>query len=166
MTAQPQRRVRTRALRGSRAVGVLLAVALPITLASCGGSPSAKKGSSTTTSTPKTPTTQTMTVSPSRGLKSGETVTVRAAGFSPNQSLVLTECANKGKATGPGDCDLNNLKSVKSNASGDVRATYSVTKGPFGGSKIKCDTPTACILSVTQATENPSQDATAVIAFG
>lgn len=148
-------------------VGAAVVVSFSVVLAACGGSPSAKghHKSSTTTTTSSTDT-QSMTVSPSSGLKSGETVKVTASGFSHNEALVLTECANKGKATGAGDCDLSNLKSVESNSSGEVHTTYSVTKGPFGSKKIVCATPKACILSVTQATPSPTQDATAVIAFG
>ena len=106
-----------------------------------------------------------MTVTPSKNLKSGEKVTISAKGFSPKEALAVIECANKGTSTSQADCDLTALVGVESNSAGDVHATYTVTKGPFGSGHIVCSTPTACILSVTQESPSPTQDATAVISF-
>lgn len=140
-----------------------------VLLAACSSSPSSSKKTTTTTTTTSSSSsklTQSMTVSPSSGLHSGETVNVKAKGFSPNEALVVIECAKKGNATQAGDCNLNGLKSVTSTSSGSVSATFNVQKGPFGTKKIVCSSANACIVSVSQATESPTQDATANISFG
>lgn len=151
-----------------------LLVALGLLLAACSSgtsSPTTSSTPSSTTTSSSGPTTtaaggQHLTVTPASGLTSHETVTLSATGFSPNESLGVTECANKGKKTEPGDCDLSALKSVTSNGSGDVHTSFAVTKGPFGSDHIVCSTPKACIVTVTQETPKPTQDATAVISFG
>lgn len=84
---------------------------------------------------------------------------MEASGFSPGESLVVTECAAKGTATGPGDCDLADLLSVTSDAGGRVRVEFRVTEGPFGASNIVCGPGQACLISVTQETPSPTQEA-------
>jgi len=110
-------------------------------------------------------TTQTVTVIPSSGLKSPQTVLVQAAGFSSAESLVITECAAKGAATGPGDCDLANMQSVTSDANGRVSVQFTVSKGPFGANNVICGPIQPCLVSVTQATLSPTQEADARISF-
>ena len=105
-------------------------------------------------------------MTPATGLKSGQKVLVQASGFSPGESLVVTECAAKGTATGPGDCDLNGMQSVTSDASGRVKVDLTVTKGPFGANNIVCGPAQACLISVTQATPSPTQEADTPITFG
>ena len=109
--------------------------------------------------------TQTVTVTPNSGLKSSQAVLVRAVGFSPGEALVVTECAAKGAATGPGDCDLANMQSVTSNANGELTTQFTVSKGPFGAHNIVCGPSQACLVSVTQATLSPTQEADARISF-
>jgi hypothetical protein len=109
---------------------------------------------------------QKVTVTPATGLKSGQKVLVQASGFSPGESLVVTECAAKGAATGPGDCDLNGMQSVTADASGQVKVDLTVTKGPFGANNIVCGPAQACLISVTQATPSPTQEADTPITFG
>ncbi|MCL6538803.1 MAG: hypothetical protein K6T28_09515 [Acidothermus sp.] len=92
-------------------------------------------------------------------MKDGQTVHVTASGFSPNESLVVEECADKGTNTGPGDCDLEGLVQVTSDANGNVTADYKVKKGPFGANHIVCSATQPCLLSVTQPTPNPSEEA-------
>ncbi|MHB1594739.1 MAG: hypothetical protein ACYCO9_21730 [Streptosporangiaceae bacterium] len=91
---------------------------------------------------------------------------MKASGFSPAQSLVVTECASKGTATGPGDCDLAGMQSVTSDAGGRVKVEFTVTKGPFGASNIVCGPAQACLISVTQPVPSPTQQANARISFG
>jgi hypothetical protein len=156
------------------------AVVLAILAAACGGSPAPVTRSPTstpppaTTTAPATPTpsatatvghVQKVTVTPATGLRSGQQVLVQALGFSPGQALVVTECANKGAATGPGDCDLTGMQSVTSDTSGRVTTDLTVTKGPFGANKIVCGPAQACLISVTQATPAPTQEADAPITF-
>ena len=106
------------------------------------------------------------TVTPATGLKSGQKVMVQASGFSPGEALVVTQCAAKGTATGPGDCDLTSMQSVTADASGRVSVEFTVSKGPFGANNIICGPAQACLISVTQATPSPTQEADTPISFG
>ena len=72
----------------------------------------------------------------------------------------------KGTATGPGDCDLTGMQGVTADASGRVKVDLTVSKGPFGANKIVCGPAQACLVSVTQATPSPIQEADAPITFG
>jgi hypothetical protein len=165
--------------RGWAVTAVLAAVA-----AGCGSSPATVIRSPTSTpppaaTAPATPSAtatasataasgqaQQITVTPANGLKSGQRVRVRASGFAPGESLVITECASKGTATGPGDCNLNAMQGVTADASGRVQADFTVTKGPFGANNIVCGSAQACLISVTQATPSPTREADAPITFG
>jgi hypothetical protein len=106
------------------------------------------------------------TVTPATGLKSGQKVMVQASGFSPGEPLVVTQCAAKGTATGPGDCNLTSMQSITADTSGRVRVEFTVSKGPFGANNIICGPAQACLISVTQATPSPAQEADAPISFG
>ena len=106
------------------------------------------------------------TVTPAAGLRSGQKVLVQASGFSPGEALVVTQCAAKGTATGPGDCNLTSMQSITADASGRVRVEFTVSKGPFGANNIICGPAQACLISVTQATPSPTQEADAPISFG
>ena len=79
---------------------------------------------------------------------------------------MATECADKGTATGPGDCNLAAMQSVTSDANGRVTVQLTVTKGPFGANNIVCGPTQACLISVTQPVPSPTQQATAPITFG
>lgn len=105
-------------------------------------------------------------MTPATGLKSGQKVLVQASGFSPGESLVVTECAAKSTATGPGDCNLNGMQSVTADASGQVKVDFTVSKGPFGANNIVCGPAQACLISVTQATTSPTEEADTPITFG
>jgi len=160
------------------------AAVLTVLAAGCGSSPAPVVRSPTTTPPPATTTApappsatvtpsatapsghQKVTVTPATGLKSGQKALVQASGFSPGESLVVTECAAKGAATGPGDCDLNGMQSVTSDASGQVKVDLTLTKGPFGANNIVCGPTQACLISVTQATPSPVQEADTPITFG
>jgi hypothetical protein len=151
----------------------MLALAGGLTLAACGSS--GHPTSSQTTATPATtaPSSastapsggQHLTVTPSQGLKSPATVSVTATGFSPHESLVVTQCANKGNSTGPGDCNLAGIKSVTANSAGQVNAQITVIKGPFGTNHIVCTTNQTCLVSVSQASATTTQEATQTIGF-
>jgi hypothetical protein len=47
-----------------------------------------------------------------------------------------------------------------------VSAEFTVSKGPFGANNIVCGPAQACLISVTQATPSPTQEADAPISFG
>ena len=160
------------------------AAVLVVLAAGCGSSSAPLTRSPTTTpppattirpatasDTPTPPATaasghQEITVTPAAALQSGQQVRVQASGFSPGESLVITECASKGTATGPGDCNLNAMQSVFADASGRVKAEFTVAKGPFGANNIVCGPAQACLISVTQATPSPTQETDATITFG
>ncbi len=91
---------------------------------------------------------------------------VTGHGFSPNEPLVVNECADKGTSTSPGDCNLTGMVTTKSDGSGNVSADYKVTKGPFGANKITCGGGTTCLLSVSQASANPTEEADVTLNFG
>jgi Neocarzinostatin family len=156
------------------------AAVLTVLAAGCGSSPAPVTRSPTTTpppaittapatATPSAPAPsghQKVTVTRATGLKSGQKALVQATGFSPGESLVVSECAAKGAATGPGDCDLNGMQSVTADASGQVKVDLTVTKGPFGANNIVCGPARPCLISVTQATPSPTQEADTPITFG
>ena len=157
------------------------AAVLVVLAAGCGSSSSAPLTRSPTTTPPPAVTTapatatasatatsghQQIMVTPATGLQSGQRVRVQASGFSPGESLVITQCASKGTATGPGDCNLNAKQGVTADASGRVQAGFTVAKGPFGTNNIVCGASQACLISVTQATPSPTQEADATITFG
>jgi hypothetical protein len=148
----------------------MLVLAGGLSLAACGGS--SKSGSSshpTTTTGPSATSTaaggQHLTVTPSLGLKSPATVRVTATGFSPHASLVVTQCASKGNATGPGDCNLAGIKTVTANSAGQISTQITVIKGPFGANHIVCGSSQSCLVSVSPATPAPNQEADAPISF-
>jgi hypothetical protein len=108
----------------------------------------------------------TVTIQPSAGLKSGQVVHVTGGGFSPNESLVINECADKGAKTGPADCALGALTPTRTDAGGNVRADFTVTVGPFGINKIVCGAAQPCLLSVSEASLSPTEEADVRLDFG
>lgn len=164
-------------VRVTVAVGVSL-----LLLTGCGGggskatasptvTPSASPTTASQTASPTTaasakPGTQAAKVTPATGLKDGQTVTVSGAGFTPREPLVITQCVDKGKATTSGDCNLASLVSVTSLADGSVAAFVTVAKGPFGANKVVCGAPYRCLISITQASPTPKEEADAPISFG
>lgn len=157
-------------------------VSMAAGVAACGGGSSSVVNSGTsgapssTTSVPPTtasppPTTgpsgsQSVTVAPDHGLHSPQTVLVKGSGFSPNEQLVVNECAAKGSATGPGDCNLTGMQPVTSDATGRVVVEFTVVRGPFGANHIVCGPTQRCLVSVNQATVSPTEQAAAFISFG
>jgi hypothetical protein len=167
--------------------GALTALAM-VVFAGCGaGSPTvvrsgAKASTTTVTAAPTTappststslppstattrPKAQRVTITPSTGLKSSQTVSVVGTGFSPGEQLVVTECAANGTNTGPADCNLSGMQPVVADASGRVTVDFQVVKGPFGGDNVICNPSHGCLVSVTQATPSPTQEADAPISF-
>jgi hypothetical protein len=104
-------------------------------------------------------------VVPSRDLRDGQRVQVRASGFSAGESLQIVECADKGQATGPGDCNLAAMLGAISDAEGRLTATLKVARGPFGANGVVCSAKQRCLISVTQASLNPAEEADAPIRF-
>ncbi len=131
------------------------------TSSSASSSPASSTASSSTAATGK----PTVTVSPSRGLTNGQNVTVTAAGFRPNEPLVIVQCADKGNATGAGDCNLTAMQTLTSDAKGGLVARVPVARGPFGANGVTCSAKQACLFSVNPATPAPTEEASAPISF-
>ena len=155
---------------------VLVATAALVALSACGSGASTivrPPSEHPTASTPATPSStgspaprdQHLTVTPSTGLRERQSVLVEGRGFTPGEALVVTECAAKGKKTGAGDCNLSGLISVTSDSSGMVKLHFVVLKGPFGSNNVVCGSKVHCLISVTQATLSPTEEADADISF-
>jgi hypothetical protein len=107
-----------------------------------------------------------MTITPDTGLKNGQTVKVVGKGFTAGGSYGVTECADKGAATGAGDCNLRGIKVGTADATGTVTVNFPVAKGPFGSNNIVCTKAPGCIVSVANAgTAAPTEVTAAPIKF-
>lgn len=170
---------RARRARRMRALlGVAVLALLGATAGGCGGgtqdvvrppsstSPSTSAAPTTSSSIPRPGARQQISVTPNTALPSVAVVRVIGSGFSPNEALVVNECAAKGAATGPGDCNLAGITAVTADAHGKVSLRFRVTRGPFGANRIVCSAAQPCLVSVSQATISPTEEADAPIAFG
>jgi hypothetical protein len=108
---------------------------------------------------------QYLTAVPATGLTSGQVVHLTGTGFAPTEPLVVSECAAKGTNTGAGDCNLSAMSSTTSDASGRVKTDFTVVKGPFGANQIVCGPKQPCLVSVSQASPSPTEEADAPISF-
>jgi hypothetical protein len=161
----------------------LLAAGIALAVSGCGGSSgtvvrppassSATATTSTPTSSPVTPVSRPTVaphpktvVKPAAGLHGGQMVTVTASGFSPGLTLLVVQCADKGQQTGSGDCNLSAAATIHTDAAGAATTSLTVTPGPFGSNGIVCSAKLHCLISVTQATLNPAEEADAPISFG
>ena len=106
-----------------------------------------------------------LTVAPATNLNAQQVVHVTGSGFSPNEALQVIECAQKGTSTGPGDCNLAAMIGATSDANGAVSTDLTVVRGPFGANNIVCSAQQPCLVSVTQATLSPTEEADATIQF-
>ena len=107
----------------------------------------------TTTSTTVDPNAPTITVTPSTGLTDGQMVTVTGAKFKAGAKLSVTECLDKGDATGAADCDLKGeAATIKAaDASGNYTASYKVLLHP-GGPAVACSATQPCVVSLGELT--------------
>ncbi len=152
-----------------------IAAACFVLVTGCGGGakvivrpPTVAPSLQPTTQTPSvasSASTQRVSVSPATGLQSPQTVHLRGSGFTAGKALVVTECADKGAATSSADCNLSGLTPVSANAAGEVVVDITVVKGPFGANNVVCSSAQRCLVSVTEATPNPSEEADAPISF-
>ena len=106
-----------------------------------------------------------MTVTPSTGLKDGQVVHVVGKGFTPGATRGVIECADKGDATGSGDCNLGGIKTGPASADGTVTIDFPVKKGPFGSNNVVCGPAQKCLLSLSDLTATPKELATENISF-
>lgn len=163
----------------ARALTRLPAIAVLAVLVACGGGServvrppaSAPAGSPTpVTAAPPSPTASVRrhpvaAVQPAKDLVEGQRVTVTGRGFSPGLSLVVVQCLNRGAATGSGDCNLSQLVSARADASGNVTAQLAVSKGPYGTPPLLCSSAHPCLVSITEAQLQPTEEADAPISF-
>ena len=162
----------------SRAIKVAAVISVVTLL--LGACSSKKKSTSATSKTTAVPATtaapaattttagapkQTMTVTPDTGLKDAQTVHIVGKGFTAGSSRGVIECADKGTATGAGDCDLGGIKTATVAADGTVTLDYPVKKGPFGSNNIVCSATVKCLLSMNDLSAAPKELATANISF-
>jgi hypothetical protein len=107
-----------------------------------------------------------VTITPSTGLKDGQSVHVVGKGYTAGKTYSIVECADKGAATGAGDCNLRGIKVATADSTGTVTSAFPVAKGPFGANNIVCGASQGCILSVaTAGAANPDEVATGTISF-
>jgi uncharacterized protein YceK len=158
----------------TRTIAVIAAVCA-LGLSACGSS-SKKSSSGTTTPTSTAPTSAaatsgaaggqpTITLDPKGPYAPGQKVKVSATGFKPNEQVGINECADKGAATGAGDCDLAKIVLLQTDAKGAGSGTYVVHKGPFGANKIVCSATTKCLLSVAELVATGGLNASEDISF-
>lgn len=141
-------------------------VRAPTTTGSVSAAPVTSPPSSSSASSRSTGAARpTVRIVPATGLHDGQSVHVYASGFTPGEALQVVQCAAKGNATGPGDCNLSGMMAVSSDAAGRVAATLTVDRGPFGANHVVCSGSTKCLVSVTQASLQPSEEADAPITF-
>lgn len=143
---------------------------------------SSGRRSTTTHATPPTthtsgthtvgPSSATITVTPSTNLADGQTVTVRGAHFKPGVSVIIVECVNHGANTQNTDCTGNGglfgiPPGFTPSASGTFTRSFVVHKSfsGIGGGSNTCSSSSPCIISVTEASNNPSEEADAPIRF-
>jgi Neocarzinostatin family len=138
-------------------------------LAACGSSGSKKaadttaatSGSSTSatatptlpppavTTTTVDPNAPTITITPSTGLHDSQMVTVSGAKFPPGHKIGITECADKGDATGATDCDLAGIgPTIKAVAAdGTYSAQFAVKLKP-SATDAACGAAQPCVISL------------------
>lgn len=74
-----------------------------------------------------------VTVTPHKGLRDGDTVTVTASGFRPGAEIAIVECTGKALAEGAAACDLDTSsvmrgQTISADANGNVSATYEIER--------------------------------------
>ena len=146
---------------GSGSHGVVRPPETTATASTPASSPTTAVESSSTSATAN----PTLRLSPATGVHDQQVVTVNASGFTPGEALTVIQCADKGTATGPGDCNLAGMLAANADGTGRVTTTLKVVRGPFGGNHIVCSAHQQCLISVTQASLSPTQEADATITF-
>ncbi|MGN6606745.1 MAG: neocarzinostatin apoprotein domain-containing protein [Jatrophihabitans sp.] len=142
--------------------GTLPTTSAPTSTSAATSTSSAPVSASTTRPPSAAPT---IVVTPDHDLRDGQSVRITGHGFSAFETLQVIECAQKGTSTGPGDCNLAGMLTATADAHGDVTATVTVLRGPFGANSVVCGPRQGCLVSVTQASLQPTEEADAPIRF-
>jgi hypothetical protein len=149
------------------AATTLAAVAL-LGLAACSSSGGSSNNTPATTAPTATPTASgpQITITPHDNLSASAAVTLVGTGFTPGKTFGATECADKGNATGAGDCNLRGIKVGTANPSGKVTVQFTAVKGPFGSNNIVCSSSQPCIISLADAgSATPTEVASGSVTF-
>jgi len=165
-----------------RRVAVTGALLVAASLAACGssGSDVVRRGTSGASPPPSTPGPAgsdpsaspstahgqpAVRLTPHIGLHDRQLIQVRGTGFTPGQAYTVIECAQKGAKTGPGDCNLPGMLTATADKDGVVQVRLEVLAGPFGANRIVCSARQTCLISVTQASLSPTEEADGSISF-
>jgi hypothetical protein len=140
--------------------------AAPTTSAPTTAAPTTTAPASTEAATTTAAPAQSVTITPANGLSDQQVVHIVAKGYAAGQTYAAVECADKGTATGPGDCDLHLLKEATADSSGTVTVDFPAQKGPFGDNSIVCSAAQKCLISVENAGDpNNTEVASGDISF-
>ncbi len=99
------------------------------------------------------PTVPTVTVTPSNGLKNGQSVTITGSGFTAGESVYAVECLVT--ATGAAGCNTAGATAITVNADGTLPSTtFTVATGTIGTGTCGTNAANAhgCAISVSTAT--------------
>jgi hypothetical protein len=119
----------------------------------------------TVAATTTTAPAQTITITPSTGLKDAQVVHIVGKGYTAGKMYGVTECADKGNNTQAGDCNLRGIAVATADATGTVTKDVPVAK-TFGSNNIVCSATQACLISVaTAGSPSPTESATMNITF-
>ena len=96
-------------------------------------------------------------ITPAKGLKNGQKVTVTGKGFTPKDNVFVLECTNSAK--GEADCDITGAVPAKIDAKGNLpKVVFTVSTGNIG--TMTCGTSkkdaAACDISVGNITGGDS----------
>lgn len=100
-----------------------------------------------------------VTVTPHSGLSGTQTVTVEGWGFTPNTTLAVAECHDRGAQTNLSDCNINNVityspgKKVQSDANGHVGPLQIVVAKTF--KSVNCAT-VKCLVAISEPRLDPN----------
>lgn len=118
------------------------------------------------------PSSAAITVVPSTGLTNGQTVTIHGTHFKPGVSIIIVECVDKGANTQQTNCTGGSglfgiPAGFRPAADGTFTRKFVVHKSfsGIGGGYNTCSSSSPCIISVTEPTNNPTEEADAHIYF-
>lgn len=116
------------------------------------------------------PSSAAITVVPSTGLYNKETVTIHGTHFKTGTSVIIVECVDYGSQTQQTNCTYGPYlfpPAFRPAADGTFSrkfVVYSSFSG-IGGGHNTCSSATPCIISVTEPSNNPTEEADAHIYF-
>jgi hypothetical protein len=161
-------------LQVMKAAGV--GIALVALLGACGSSskksvattpPTTLAPATTTTPTTANPNAPTINATPTSGLKNNQVVTVTGDHWTPGMQIAITECVDKGNATGASDCNLAGIGPSTKKVGADGKygpVKYTILSKPSGTDAACNNTTNKCVISLGPLTNGAH--ATADLLFG